>query len=94
MPPPRSLEGDNELFRALAMVSLHSAVSGLLVGRSSLSSMIPSLIKARSSGGVGIHRIRTPRGIGTKPIASEIPHSRPGMGVTWNAAPPTKTIRT
>lgn len=33
-----------------------------------------------------------PQGIETKPRAREMPHSRPGIGVTRNAAPPTKTM--
>ena len=91
--PPRSLENKDKLSRTLVMASFHSAAPGLSVGRSSSGLMIFSLMKMRSSGGVGTHRIRIPRGIDTKPRASEIPHSRPGMGVTPNAAPPTNTIR-
>ena len=33
-------------------------------------------------------------GIETKSRANEIPHLRPGIGVTWNVAPPTKMIGT
>ena len=92
--PPRRLENNDKLSRTLVIAAFHSAVSGLSVGRTSVALNILSLMKARSSGGVGMHRIRTPRGMETKPRASEIPHSRPGMVVTWKAAPPTNTMRT
>jgi hypothetical protein len=38
--------------------------------------------------------MRAPRGMETKPKAREMPHSRPLIRVTWNAAPPTNTMRT
>ena len=77
--PPRRLENSDRLSRTLVMAEFHSAVSGLSVGRTLSGFMILSLTNARSSGGVGTHRMRTPRGMETKPRASEIPHSRAGI---------------
>jgi len=77
--PPRRRENSDKLSRTLVMAEFHSAVSGLSVGRTLSALMILILMNARSSGGVGMHRMRTPRGIETKPRASEIPHSRAGI---------------
>ena len=77
--PPRRLENSDKLSRTLVMAEFHSAVSGLSVGRTFSAFMILILMNAFSSGGVGMHRIRTPRGIETKPRANEIPHSRAGI---------------
>ena len=92
--PPRSLENKDRLSRTLTIAGFQSMTSGLVVGRRWSGLMSRILMKARSSGGVGMHRMRTPRGRATTPSASEIPHSRPGMRVTWKAAPPMKTMRT
>ena len=91
---PRRRENNDKLSRTFVMAAFHSAVSGLVVGRTSSDLIILSLMKARSSGGVGMHRMRIPRGIETKPRANKIPHSRPGIRVTWKAAPPMNTMRT
>jgi len=90
--PPRRRENNVKLSRTLVMASFHPA--GLSVGRTSSALIILILMKARSSGGVGMHRMRTPRGMEMNPRASEIPHSRPWRGVTWKATPPTNAMRT
>jgi hypothetical protein len=90
--PPRRRENNDKLSRTLVMAAFHSTVSGLVVGRSS-ALIIFSLMKARSNGGVGRHRMRIPRGMEMKPRANEMSHSRLGIGVTWKAAPPTNTMR-
>ena len=90
--PPRGLE-NGELSRTLLMALFCSAASGLVVGRTSSALMILSLMKTCSGGGVGMHRMKAPRGMGTKPRASEMPHSRPWMRVTWKAGPPTNMMR-
>ena len=71
--PPRSLENSDRLSRTLTIAAFHSMASGLVVGRTSSALMILSLMNKRSSGGVGMYRIRTPRGIETKPSANEMP---------------------
>jgi len=45
-------------------------------------------------GPLGIVRMRAPMGIDKKPNAMEMPQSRPEMGVTEKAAPPTNIIAT
>ena len=92
--PPQRLENTDKLSRTLAMAAFHSGASGLVARRTLSGFMILSLMKMCSSGGVGMHRMKAPRGTGTKPRASEMPHSWPWMRVTWKAAPPTDTMRT
>ena len=54
------------------MALFSSAASGLVVGRISSALMIPSLMKTHSSGGAGMHRMKAPRGMETKPRASDL----------------------
>lgn len=90
--PPRTLANIPRLSRTMVIAEFHS-VSGRVVGSTSGLCNRCSLMNSRSNGLLGKQRTSAPIGIETTPRASEIPHSRPPMRVTWNAAPPTKTIR-
>lgn len=91
--PQQRLGKNDKLSWILVMVSFHSAVLGLVVGRTSPAPIILNLVKACSSR-VGMHQMRALRGIKTKPRASKIPHSWLVMWVIWKAAPLMNTMRT
>lgn len=91
--PPRTLANIPRLSRTRLIAKFHSPL-GRVVGSISGFGSRCILINSLSNGAFGIRRIRAPRGIETTPRASDIPHSRPLMRVTWKAAPPTKTIKT
>ena len=92
--PSRRQENNDMLSRTPVMARFHPAVSGLSVGRIPSLFMILSSVKVRLSSVVGIHRMRAPREMETRPRASEIRRSRPGRVVTWKAAWPSKAGRT
>ena len=89
---PRRFAKVARLSRTSSIASFHSA-SGLMVGRASGLGRSLKKTNNRSKGLFGKRRMKAPRGIDTAPRASEIPHSRPPMVVTWKAAPPTNTTR-
>lgn len=92
MRPPRTCENVLRLSRTSRIAEFHSAC-GVVVGSTSGFGMRRILMNNRSMGPLGMQRMRAPRGIETKPRATPMPHSRPPMRVTWNAAPPTNTMR-
>lgn len=91
--PPRTFENSPRLSRTRLMAEFHSPAPGLIVGSTSGLGSRCNRMKSLSKGALGMYRTRAPRGIETTPRASEMPHSRPPMRVTWKAAPPTKTMR-
>lgn len=90
--PPRRLVNVARLSRTSSIAEFHSAASGFTVGSSSGRGRSRSQIKSRSKGALGNKRISAPNGRETAPSPREIPHSRAPIRVTWNAAPPMKTI--
>jgi len=70
--PARRLENNDESSQTMEMASFRLVVSCLVVGRTASGLMILSLMKGHSSGGVGMHRMRTLGGIDMKPSASEV----------------------
>jgi hypothetical protein len=89
--PPRRFAKVARLSRTSSIAWFHSA-SGFMVGSASGLGRSLTKMNNRSKGLFGKRRMRAPKGIDTKPRASEIPHSRPSMRVTWKAAPPINTM--
>lgn len=90
--PPRRLAKVLKL-SLISPTAPFQPLSSDLVGRTSLGSLIKRMnLKKCKNGSVGMSLMRTPHGMETNPSANEMPHSRPPIRVTWNAAPPTKTI--
>lgn len=85
--PPLTLAKVLRLSRTRVM-AFQPTVSGLgvVVGRTSGRLRRPSVLNIRSKGSPGRSRMIAPSGIDTTPNAREIPHSRPPMCVTSNAA--------
>lgn len=91
--PPRRLANVLRLSRTREMAPFQPSLSGRFVGNTSVCPSKPNLLNVFSKKLFGMQRMATPNGMETNPRAREIPHSRPLIGVTWNAAPPTKTMR-
>lgn len=91
--PPRRLANVLRLSRTREMAPFQPSVSGRIVGNTSFCPSKPNFLKTFSKWRFGMQRIAAPQGMETNPRAREMPQSRPPMRVTWNAAPPTKTIR-
>ena len=92
--PPRMFAKIPRLSRTAEIAPPHPSLSGLNVGRTSGFPKSLKNLKKVSKGPLGMQRMTAPHGIDTKPMASEMPHSRPRMRTTWNAAPPMNTIKT
>ena len=92
--PPRIFAKVRRLSRTMEIAPPHPSFSGLTVGRTSGSFISLVNLKKVSNGPLGMQRITAPHGMDTKPKANDMPHSRPPIRTTWNAAPPTNTIKT
>ena len=92
--PPRMFAKVPRLSRTAEIAPPHPPSSELTVGRTSCFPIILVNLKKVTKGPLGMQRMIAPHGMDTKPTASEMPHSRPPMRTTWNAAPPTNTIKT
>ena len=90
--PPWMFAKVPRLSRTIEIARLQPSLLGLVVGRILGLPMRQMSLKNTSKGLLGRRWIMTPQGMATTPSTREIPHSRPPVGVTVKAAPPTKTM--